>query len=94
MPLKIQIYSVVSSFFFGFFFSFLFNFVYNRVKLKNRYLWFLFNILFVCLNTFLYYMILEKVNNGILHPYCILSVIVGFVSFEFLYCHIDKKRHL
>lgn len=82
MSLKLQIYSVFFSFLFGIFFSVTLLFIYKKIKLKKRAWRVLFNLLFILTHTFLYYFILEKVNNGILHPYCILSILVGFILSE------------
>lgn len=94
MSLKIQIYSSFFSFLFGIFFSIMLNYCYKKIKIKNQYGNIAFNLFFALFHTFLYYIILEKINYGILHPYCILSVIVGFILMEIFYYKVANKHHI
>ncbi len=94
MNLKIQVYSIISSFLFGTLFSLTFNYCYKKMKIRNRYIRLLFNLIFVLVHTIVYYLLMEKVNNGILHPYCLLTVLIGFVIMELLLYYIDKKKHI
>lgn len=94
MSLKIQIYSSFFSFLFGIFFSIMLNYCYKKIKIKNKYGNILFNFLFAIINTFIYYLLLEKINYGILHPYCVISVILGFIVAEFFYYKVANKHHI
>lgn len=94
MSLKIQIYSSIFSFLFGIFFSVMLNYCYKKIKIKNKYGNIIFNLGFAIFHTILYYLLLEKVNYGILHPYCVISVIVGFIVAELLYYKVANKHHI
>ncbi len=94
MTLKIQIYSSVFSALFGILFSVSMNYCYKKVRIKNRYGRIAFNLFFVLIHVIGYYMILEKINNGILHPYCILSVLAGFIIAEILHYKVANKLHI
>lgn len=80
IPLRIQVVSVVISFLYGVFFSILLNinskFIYDTKKIKK----YLFNFIFVLDNVLLYFIILRHINNGILHYYFIISLVLGFLS--------------
>lgn len=57
----------------GYFFSY--KILYN----KNKFIKISSTIIFCFTNIYIYYLVLEKINNGILHPYGILMVILGMV---------------
>lgn len=83
MELKIQCLTLLFSFLFGIFF-----YIGYRLSKKWLYHKFLFikiisSCAFCMTEVFLYYLLLEKVNNGILHSYGILSFFVG-VCFTYL----------
>ncbi len=88
MTLKLQIISLLVSFIFGIFFSFLLNInykiIYNEKKIKKI----IGTFLFVIFNSLFYFYILLKINNGIVHIYCIFSIILGYILENFV---IDKK---
>ncbi len=80
IPLKIQILSVSVSYLYGIFFSILLNlnakYIYKTKKIQK----YLFNFIFVLDNVLLYFIILRHINNGILHYYFILALLLGFLS--------------
>lgn len=80
IPLRMQVVSVVISFLYGVFFSILLNinskFIYETKKIKK----YLFNFIFVLDNVLLYFIILRYINNGILHYYFIIALVLGFFS--------------
>ncbi len=84
MNLSLQVSSVLVSLLFGLFFSLELNYIYVRVKFKKKLFKILYNLLFVFINVLMYYLVLEKTNNGILHPYCILTILVGFFLTEYI----------
>ena len=86
MTLKIQIISLIVSFLYGIFFSFLLNINYKIIYNNNKFIKIFGTFLFIVFNSLLYFLILLKVNNGIVHIYCILSLICGFIFHtSFLY---------
>lgn len=84
MTLKIQIISLIVSFLYGIFFSFLLNINHKLIYSSNKYIKIIGTLLFVIFNSLLYFLILLKVNNGIVHIYCIFSLILGFIFYNSL----------
>ncbi len=79
MILKVQITSIIFSFFYGFIFYTLLEinakFIYQvktPFKIINSFIFILFNVL-------TYFIILNKINNGIIHPYFLLSILTGYI---------------
>lgn len=74
MNLNTQIITFIFSITFGFIFTSLISIVY-----KNK----LFNILLtffvVIISALLYFVILLKLNNAIIHPFYIFAFIIGFI---------------
>ena len=79
MPLDIQIKTFLISIIFGIVFSMLTDFFYKK-KIFNLVL----SLITVILFTITYFFFLIKINNGIFHPYYILSFIIGFVLYIFV----------
>lgn len=91
MILKLQIISLVVSFLYGIFFSFLLNINYKLIYNDNKFIKIIGTFLFVIFNSLLYFLILLKINNGIVHIYCIITLIVGFTFYN---SFLSKKIHL
>lgn len=92
MVLKMQLYSFGVSFLYGFVFFVLLEinsrFIYSSsviVKIIS-------SLLFIIFNTFLYFIILMKVNNGYIHVYFFLCMILGYVLCKVLYKKICKRN--
>jgi len=77
MDLELQIQSLITSFIFGLFLSFLFNLLYKFLFSKKTFFKIITNAIFVFSNTILYFFLLKKVNNGIVHLYFIIALIIG-----------------
>ena len=95
MKLDIQIYSFVSSFLFGVMLSFLLD-IFNRLMCKVKsVLKIIFSFLFVMLLALLYFLMLLLVNNGVVHFYFLLMILVGYIFGNFinlkLFTHLRKK---
>ena len=80
IPLDIQIKSIVFSFLYGMFFSFLLNLNYKFIYYSKGFVKILINIFFIVDNVFLYFIILRYINNGIVHFYFLLSLVIGYFS--------------
>ena len=80
IPLDIQIKSIVFSFLYGVFFSFLLNLNYKFIYYSKGITKVLINIFFVVDNVLLYFIILRYINNGIVHFYFLLSLVIGYFS--------------
>ena len=93
MVLIIQIKSLIFSFFFGIILYFIINscekFLYGNKKVYNILSAFLISIL-SCL---LYFILIKKINNGIIHLYFVLVIILGyFICYKLkLWNHFFKK---
>ena len=87
MSLKIQIYTLFFSFLFGMFFSWLLNVNYKLIYNEKKIVKFIFSFIFVVINAFIYFIGINKINNGILHPYSLICIILGFSIVDMI-----KKR--
>lgn len=91
MNLKLQIYSLLFSFFFGIFLAFLFihlsKYFFKYNNLLSNFLVFLFSMSM----SILYFLILLKLNNGILHIYFLILIILGFIIYLYNFYKIRKK---
>lgn len=77
MNLYIQIKLILFSFLFGVYFSFMLDVNCKYMKSKSLLYNSLFTIFFMLFNTFLYFYILQNINNGILHYYSFLCIVLG-----------------
>ena len=84
MSLYSQILVIVVSFFFGIFFELIhsisYKFIYNKKKLIK--LIFTFFITFI--ESLLYFYLLLKINNGIIHIYGVISILIGMLVFYYV----------
>lgn len=85
MLLSIQIKSLLFSFIYGIFFFIMleinYKFIYNdKIIIKM-----LFTFIFVFFHTLLYFICLIYINNGIVHVYFLLMILVGFIISFLLY---------
>ncbi len=79
MILDIQIKTLFYSFLFGIYFSFIIYINYKYIyKLKKLYK-VITTFIFIFFNTIMYFLILLKINNGIIHIYGLISLIIGFL---------------
>ena len=79
MTLQTQIISSIFSFGYGIFFSLLLNINYNIIFSGPRYLRLLSNFFFLSDMALLYFLLMKKINYGILHPYFYLLLFLGFL---------------
>ena len=87
MSLDIQIYSLLFSFVFGIIFSIELTYSKKLIYHKNIILKIVSSLIIVIINAFIYFIIINKINNGILHPYMFKVLILGFYFID-----IVKKR--
>ena len=91
MILKIQILTLIFSFLFGIIFyleiKLNYKFIYNEKKLYKI----ITTFFFVMANVLLYFIILQKINNGILHLYGILAIIIGFTLSNYVLTYLQEK---
>ena len=83
ISLDIQFKLIIFSFIFGFLFSsFLDWFNKKAIHLKN-YLKFIIYLIIIIILTIIYFIGIQKIGYAIFHIYEILSIILGFVSYDF-----------
>ncbi len=76
--LEMQIQSLLISFVYGMFVAFLYNYHYKFIYYKKKWLRLPFSLIFCLDATFLFFILMLKINYGLIHLYFILSVILGF----------------
>ena len=95
MALNIQIYSLLFSLIFGVVFNLLLNWFnkFNNGKLLIR---IIFSLLFVFTLALLYFIGLLHINNGYLHVYFLIFIMVGYIIVDFIksfyFTHKKKKK--
>lgn len=95
MKLSIQIYSFITSFLFGCCFYFLLDLFNKLVNKLNVILKIIFSFVFIMIMASIYFIILLFINNGVVHIYFLLSILVGYI-FVYkvairLFTHLRKK---
>ncbi len=81
MILKEQIVAIIFSFIYGGILSVLYNFNYNILFSERKIIKIIFNIIFILDLVLIYFLIMRKINNAIIHPYFYLFIVVGFFVF-------------
>ena len=85
MSLKIQIYSVLYSFLFGIYFSYILKLFKKYIYNNNIIIKTVSNLVIVIINSFIYFIGINKINNGILHSYTFITLILGFYFIDIIY---------
>ena len=75
MSLVEQVVALIFSFIYGGVLSVLYNFNYNILFYKNRVVKIIFNILFVFDLVLIYFLVMRKINNAVIHPSFYLFII-------------------
>lgn len=84
MNLNIQITTIIFSFLFGIFFSICLNVNYKLIYESKKIIKIIFTLVLIIFEILLYFLILLKINYGIIHIYGILSIILGFILENYL----------
>ena len=88
MILKVQILTLFYSFLYGIFFGSTLNINYKIIKNTSKLYIIIIHFLFVLFHILTYFFLLQKVNNGIFHPYALLALILGVLVEHLLYINI------
>lgn len=91
MNIKTQLITILISFLFGILFSVQVSFNYKLIYNQKKYYKITFTFLLVLVNTLLYFLLIRKFNDGILHPYGLLFIIVGYIVEIMIKSFIVKK---
>ena len=94
MVLTIQIYSLLFSFFYGMFFYILLEINYKFLYSDKLLFKIFYTLIFILFNTLLYFICLKKINNGIIHFYFILSILLGYLVLKLIIKRIKIKKGL
>ena len=78
MNLKIQIISLAFSFLYGVVFSLLVNINYRFLFTKRLFYKIVVTFVFIIDMALLYFIFIKMINNGIIHIYFLLMIILGF----------------
>lgn len=92
MDLQTQIYLIFYSYIYGFVFSLILSYSYSYIYKQSLVPQIILSFLFVLNAVFIYFIILQKINYGILHFYSFLLVILGFISEHIFMKFLDKKH--
>ena len=84
IDLNIQIKLLVFSFIFGFFFSLLIEIYNKKVEKCKKSVKAISSFLIVFLSTLVYFGGIKKIGNATFHIYSILTIIIGFISYDLL----------
>lgn len=90
MSLKVQINLILISILFGSLFSLYLRFLYPYIKKQKKYVYYFLSFFTVFNFSLLYFVILQKINNGILHIYAFLCIIIGFLLEHTLHSLLDN----
>lgn len=82
IDIDIQVKSFLFSLMFGFAFSFLLKVIFKFQDEKHPLVKTFMDFLFVIDNVLIYFVIMKKINNGIIHQYFVFCILLGFVVCE------------
>lgn len=90
--LTVQIKIIVFSIIFGFLFSILLDMFYMfNHRLRKIYQIF-FSLILIILLSFIYFIGINKISNGIFHIYSIMCIIVGFITYDIIVKKLANKN--
>ena len=92
MNLENQIKLIIFSLFFGAFFALMIDINHKYLYESKRYFKIIFTFLFILINTILYFFALKKINEGIIHIYSIICIILGFFMEHFIRNKVVKLK--
>lgn len=84
IDLNIQIKLILFSFIFGFFFSLMLEIFNKKIEKCKKSVKTILSFLVVFLSTIIYFEGIKKIGNATFHIYSILTIIIGFISYDLL----------
>jgi hypothetical protein len=91
MVLGVQIISLVVSFCYGVFFYFMLELNSRFIYSSNLWVRIVVSFMFVMFHTLLYFFILMRINNGYVHFYFFLCMLLGYYMCKVLYKKFVKR---
>ena len=70
---------------FGIYFSYILKLFKKYIYNNNIIIKIVSNLVIVIINSFIYFIGINKINNGILHPYTFITLILGFYFIDIIY---------
>ena len=90
MNLKTQIKLIIFSIFFGIIFSLLSDLNYKIIKLENKIIKQFFTFIFCLIFAIIYFLVLQKINNGALHIYSFICIVISYIFTHFIVMNYKK----
>ena len=91
IDLNIQIKLIIFSFIFGFFFSILIEIFNKKTENCKKSVKLILSFLVVFLSTLIYFEGINRIGNAIFHIYSVITIVIGFISYDFLLRLIANK---
>lgn len=85
MTLDVQIFSLFISFFYGFIFYILLEINYKFLTSSSVFVKVISSLIFILFNTLLYFVILLYINNGYVHVYFFICLLMGYFFCKVLF---------
>lgn len=79
MNLELQIQSLISSFVYGMYLSLTYNLLYKYLYANINVVKIITNALYTIINVIIYFLLLQFINEGIVHPYFLICLLIGFI---------------
>lgn len=92
MTLDIQLKILLISFLFGIYFSLFININYKMIYEVKKIWKILFTFITIFINIVIYFIMLMKINNGIIHIYGILMIVLGVYLEHLIQKAIEKYK--
>ena len=80
MTLLKQVIFIIFSFTTGFIYSYFIRYITNKIKDISTYKKVIVNLIYIVFFITMYFILLVKINNGIVHYYSIIFFIVGIIA--------------
>lgn len=84
MILKTQIILLIASFVYGVIFSLIVNISYRLIYNKKKLVKITFSLVLSIIFSSVYFYLLLKINNGIIHHYSLISFILGYLLIDII----------
>ncbi len=91
MILNTQIKLIIFSFIYGIFLSFFFGLNYKYIYSDKKEFQIIITFLCIVISVLSYFIGIQKICFGIVHPYSFIFIILGFFVEHFLYTFIDRR---
>ena len=92
MILGVQVISLLISFCYGIFFCLTLELNSRFIYSSNLFVRIIYSLLFVAFHTLLYFIILMYINNGYIHIYFLLCILLGYFMCKVVYKRFVKGR--